>query len=95
MQTAWSSDNRYLFPSTLFLFALILGSVAVRNSYYGQGQASFVMRRLSCSSSHTSLIACDQYFDNSIAIACGVNNAASVVCLGKQCTCIYIVYDNL
>ena len=63
---------------------LLLGSTSLHGSYYGQGQAPFLMRRLYCSSSHSSLIACSQYIDNDIALYCGVNNAASVVCLGKH-----------
>uniref|UniRef100_A0A1X7UMK1 SRCR domain-containing protein n=1 Tax=Amphimedon queenslandica TaxID=400682 RepID=A0A1X7UMK1_AMPQE len=57
------------------------GSVPVRGSYYGEGQAPFVMRNMYCSSSDSSLMACNQYFDISIAINCGITNAASVVCL--------------
>ncbi|XP_019862605.1 PREDICTED: deleted in malignant brain tumors 1 protein-like [Amphimedon queenslandica] len=57
------------------------GSVPVRTSYYGEGQAPFVMRRVSCSSSDSSLIGCNHRFESSISTDCGTANAASVVCL--------------
>ena len=56
----------------------------MHDSYYGEGQAPFVMRDLSCSSSHSSLIACNENIEHRIAIDCGVSDVASVVCLGKH-----------
>ena len=72
----------FFFHLFYFLF-FIVGSVSLSGSYYGHGQAPFVMRYMYCSSSHSSLIACNHYFERYIPLYCGITDAASVVCLGK------------
>uniref|UniRef100_A0A1X7TYN8 SRCR domain-containing protein n=1 Tax=Amphimedon queenslandica TaxID=400682 RepID=A0A1X7TYN8_AMPQE len=59
------------------------GSVSLHGSYYGQGQAPFVMGDMYCFSSHNLLIDCYHYFGSYITQDCGIANAASVVCLGS------------
>ncbi|XP_019858318.1 PREDICTED: deleted in malignant brain tumors 1 protein-like, partial [Amphimedon queenslandica] len=57
------------------------GSVSVHGSYYGYGQAPFVMGDMYCSRIHSSLLDCNHYFGGYNTLYCGITNAASVVCL--------------
>ena len=56
------------------------GSTALRNSYFGNGIAPYVIYHFSCSGSESSLLQCAQY--NYWYNPCFGDHKAGVVCLG-------------
>ena len=62
---------------------LYIGSTSLGYSYFGDGPSPHILSNIGCSGTRNTLLDCSFSAPNAV-VSCGDNEAASVICLGKE-----------